>query len=923
MTMIEMTAPAPSIDGAKARASLPFPYLWAKAGNSEGQFHPLICHLLDVGAVAKAMLARSVPLSVQRRLGTIGSDAFLAASCALHDLGKASPAFQAKRAELAKSVEENGLPVGRPANSEAAPHGLVTLWTLPRLLEDRKASYRTARELAAVLAAHHGLFPTDFQALTPYRELAGTNDKGTTAWDACRGQLVTEILAALGADVPCGEIGTDAAVLLAGLCSIADWIGSNTSWFPYAQADRYIDTSDYLRAAHDRASRAIDELHWNVWAPRQATFSELFQTTPRPLQLEAEAIANALEGQALVIVEAPMGEGKTEAALLIAQALAAKAGYGGFYFALPTQATANQMLSRLKAFLKQTMPPGDVNLQLVHSASLLDQQAGGAESAAEDISGIWDDADGEARVVAGEWFSQRKRGLLSPFGVGTVDQVLLAGLRTKHVFVRLFGLAGKIVIIDEAHAYDTYMSTVLDRTIQWLAALGASVIVLSATLPSRRRSELVSSWTQASVEVAQPDDCAGYPRITVVDRRSATSTTFEPSRRMTVRFIEKPWGLADPLQAQAFSAALVEAVKDGGCVAVVCNTVSEAQRLYRALMGQVEHEPGIWTGLAHSRFCAEDRARWERDLIRLFGPSPGARRPEKAILVATQVIEQSLDLDFDLLVTALAPIDLMLQRIGRLHRHQNARPAHMAVPTCWWFGPPADDAGLPNFTGWLSSRVYEPHLLLRSWLIALENETLTLPESIRTLVEAVYSNDSLNPPPELQAIWDKTLAMLQEHFRKAKDEARNRFLPPPRSGISLAELSWDPSSEDDEAHRSVQALTRLGLPTVQVICLWDREDGLSLHKDDEDVVDLFATPDIEQARKLLMRSLPLTLPPSRQDLTRALIDATPRSWRSSPWLRNAYLLRLNPYGAPVTIGGFDVVLDDELGLVLSRSISAL
>ena len=891
--------------------SLPSPWLWAKVGAAEGEFHPLACHLLDVGATAEAMLARAVPPVVRERLGTLGGDGSLAAWCGLHDLGKASPAFQAKRPDLAKRAEAHGLRVGRPTNPEAAPHGLVTSWALPELLEARGAHPHAARRLAAVLGAHHGLFPTNTQALNTRWKLAGTGP-----WVDCRDELVAEVLEVLGADVPGGELGVDVAVLLAGLCSVADWVGSNTSWFPYAPDGDPGGSAGYLLAARERASHALTDLYWGVWGPRPATFAELFEVAPRPLQVEAEALAATLEGQALVIVEAPMGEGKTEAALLLAQALAAKAGYGGLYFALPTQATANQMLRRLRSFLGHTMAPGVVNLQLLHGSAWLDRTAHDLASAATGIEGIWDDTDDEARVVAGEWFTHRKRGLLSPFGVGTVDQVLLAGLRTKHVFVRLFGLAGKVVIIDEAHAYDTYMSTVLDRTLQWLAALGASVIVLSATLPTRRRTELIASWGQAT---AGPTPLDGhYPLITTINRSSARSVTPKPSRTLKIRLAEKPWDLACPLEVEAVSATLVEAVADGGCVAAVCNTVGGSQKLYRAVLDRAERIPGLWTGLAHSRFCAEDRARWEEDLMRLFGPPLGAQRPQKAVLVATQVIEQSLDLDFDLLVTELAPIDLMLQRIGRLHRHERPRPQPLATPMCWWFGPPADEAGLPRFWGWPSSYVYEPHVLLRSWLVARGTSTIDLPGSVRRLVEAVYGED-LGPPPELKALWDETLAQLRKDLAGAQAEAKARFLPPPRSDLELAELSWGPSLEDDDAHPAVQALTRLGPPTAQIVCLWGLQKDPSFDRDGTEVVDLSSVPSPEHVRRLLARALPLALPPSRRDLADALTEATPRVWRRSPWLRTARLLRLDPEGAPVRLGGFDLRLDDDLGLVIGKA----
>ena len=456
-----------------------------------------------------------------------------------------------------------------------------------------------------------------------------------------------------------------------------------------------------------------------------------------PLQVEVEGLAATLDGPALFIIEAPMGEGKTEAALLLAQALAFAVGYGGFYFALPTQATANQMLERLVAFLAGSLGTGTVNLQLMHGAAWLNPTAQQLRAgAAVDLESVFDDSDPHARVVAAEWFTHKKRGLLSPFGVGTVDQVLLAGMRAKHVFVRLFGLAGKVVVIDEAHAYDTYMSTVLDRTIEWLGALGASVVVLSATLPTSRRSELVTAWERGTGVSVSPNETAdAYPLVTKVDAGGVRLMTPAATEDRTVRLVEQLWKMSEPV---AIAEALFTAVGDGGCVAALCNTVAEAQGLYRAVLDRDGDEPELWTGLAHSRFCADERANWEQDLRERFGPPPSRMRPERGILVATQVVEQSLDLDFDLLLTALAPIDLMLQRIGRLHRHARTRPARWQQPTCWWIGPPLDETDLPLLREWPSAAVYDAHLLLRSWVLCRQCAAIELPGDLRRLIDAVY-----------------------------------------------------------------------------------------------------------------------------------------------------------------------------------------
>lgn len=880
--------------------------LWAKAG-PDG-FHPLLCHLLDVGATTEALLGGSVPRAVGQQLIGLSDRRSIAAWCALHDLGKASPAFQSKRPELAARIEEDGLRVGSPTTPEKGPHGLVTVWTLPELLVNRGAHRLGARQVAEIVGAHHGLFPTPNQQLTVLHSLAGTGE-----WSECRGALVGSVLAAFDAEVPRQPVSPAQGVLLAGLCSVADWIGSNATWFPYASTTV---PNAYLTEARRHAAEALDELRWSPWNAQTAAFSDLFPNIgpARPLQAEAETLAQELDGPTLIIMESPMGEGKTEAALVLAQALADRVGYGGFYMALPTQATANQMLSRLADFLARTLPEQIVHLQLIHGSAWLNSIANELRLAAEtDVNEVYDDADRHGRVVTAEWFTQRKRGLLSPFGVGTVDQVLLAGLRAKHVFVRLFGLAGKVVIIDEAHAYDTYMSEVLDRTVEWLGALGASVIVLSATLPTSRRSELERAWASGiGLSSASSDVDKAYPLVTRVDKRGLTTSSPPASKSACVALVERPWNLAEGTGTEGLAAALIEAVENGGCVGVVCNTVASAQALFTAVDRHCEDD--TWRRLAHSRFCAEDRAHWEAAVTTAFGPI-GGPRPRRAILIATQVIEQSLDVDFDLLVSELAPIDLLAQRIGRLHRHPHPRPQPWAEPTCWWLGPPVTN-GVPRLRRWPTGWVYDHHLLLRSWLVARDRKHMDLPGDLRALVEAVYGEGVLHPPPELAELWAETADALARKLARARAEATARFLPRPLRDLDLAELSWDPTLEDDDAHPALQALTRLGRPSLTVVCLFDVGGVVSLTRDGSRPVDLGSVPTAAMAQLFLSRSVPVSHPRFLRGLDE-LDGARPPAWSDSPWLRSSRVLRLQPDDTVVAIGDVGVRLDDRLGLVIA------
>ena len=293
------------------------------------------------------------------------------------------------------------------------------------------------------------------------------------------------------------------AMALAGMISVADWIGSMKQSFPFAATDGALpdpfDFDGYAVAAAANAEIAIKELRWVNHALRDApkAFKSLFPSIvePNDLQCAAAHVGEALDGPTLVIIEAPMGEGKTEAALYLAEAAATRLGQTGSYFALPTQATSNQMFSRVREFLTRVLG-GEVNLQLLHGhADLSAEFQALREAGSRSFTPIYDEnGNPSTTVVAAEWFTYRKRGLLAPFGVGTVDQALMAVLRARHFFVRMFGLGGKTIVIDEVHAYDVYMSTLMERLLEWLAASGSSVFLLSATLPSGRREALTSAY---------------------------------------------------------------------------------------------------------------------------------------------------------------------------------------------------------------------------------------------------------------------------------------------------------------------------------------------------------------------------------------------------------------------------------------------
>ena len=438
---------------------------------------------------------------------------------------------------------------------------------------------------------------------------------------------------------------------LAGLTSVADWIGSDENFFP---AESGVVETDAATIAQ-RAITTIGFVAPEVTAG--LSFHDLFhdeqrpdiQFTPNEMQLRA---ISTITAPGVYVIEAPMGTGKTEAALGAAYQLLADKKARGIYFALPTQATSNRMHRRMAEFVRR-IAPTTVGSRIIHGNSwLLEQELGFSPAA----SGKQDAAN-DARIGR-DWFASAKRALLAPFGVGTVDQALLGVVAAKHFFVRHYALAGKVVILDEIHSYDIYTGTLIDKLISTLEGLGCTVIVLSATLTGKRRSQIVWSGDEEDSNENLP-----YPLIT--GRRENKPFPPVPAAPPPPRDVEVVFEASDDAVKEAVALA-----ENGGCVLWICNTVGSAQEQYqrfRAVAGE-----RFRLGLLHSRFPFWRREELEDEWMERLGKN-GATRCA-SILVSTQIVEQSVDLDADLLVTELAPTDMLLQRTGRLWRHERGRP---------------------------------------------------------------------------------------------------------------------------------------------------------------------------------------------------------------------------------------------------------
>ncbi|RYU60563.1 CRISPR-associated helicase Cas3' [Methylolobus aquaticus] len=863
--------------------------LWAKSGEVQG--HGLLAHMLDVAAVAEALLHRESEKTLEWAAQAFGlplssTPRWLAAMAGLHDFGKGIPGFQAKWPEGQTLDEAAGLPFS-PVSRTVARHDVASAALLRRVFSARFPEAAWIDPITQALAAHHGYMPKSSEIANGKPRYEGG------AWLEAREALFAAYWQTLVPEQSpsATAIELPAVAWLAGLTSVADWIGSNQDWFPPGERDRTL--SGHYQRSLEPADRALSEIGWPRFhrllqceADSHALVRRILnraQIQARPLQLAADRLLARSKGPALMIVEAPMGEGKTELAFLAHLRLQAANGHRGLYVALPTQATGNAMFDRALTFLQGCSPDIQLDMQLVHAGALLDSRV----HRLRDV-----DHSPRESVSASAWFSQRKRPLLSPYGVGTVDQALFATLHVKHHFVRLWGLANRVVVLDEVHAYDTYTSGLIAALLRWLRAMNCSVVLMSATLPAKTRAAFLGAWGATGAPELP------YPRVLMTREAEVIGEHVECRPLAPVAIV----GIAEGLDM--LRDAGLEALSGGGCGAVIVNTVQRAQDLYRLMQEDCTGDTELL--LFHARYPADERSERERQVLAYFGNSADCRRPARALLIATQVVEQSLDVDFDFMLTDLAPVDLLLQRAGRLHRHFRVRPIQHREPRLFVAGFQRERE--PELIGTAWGFVYDPYVLYRTWGIAGKETVWHLPQDIDRLVQAVYGD--VEWEDENRAEFAKKLdRALGEHFaeiQKQRQQAINVSLDAaaePQNAYTSA-----PRANEEREGEGLPVVTRLGEEGLAVVPVHVTDGGWCLFAG-EPPFDPNVEFDDALARRLFQRQVRL----SRKDVVLALAaESVPAGFESHPLVRNLKPLRL--CNSEAAFGKLRVRLDSELGI---------
>lgn len=843
--------------------------------------------------------------------------------------------------ELVDAMERSGLSSPTLPRSERLHHSLTGQVVVDEwLIEAYGYHCYRAQALASVIGGHHGAPPHEGQSDSVRR----TRALGDDAWHQVQVEVLermTEITEA--APVLRGlsrrKLTLPVLIDLSALVIVADWIASDSDNFPY----------DLSRSSAERLADALP--HLDLRAPWQPTllddpsvlFAERFPhlrgTDPSELQSAAVLAATAAHEPPMLVIEAPTGSGKTEAALLAAEVLAGRFGAGGVFVALPTMATSNAMFGRVLRWVEAWPGPTHPTMHLAHGKAALNEDFATLrrESVAQ---AVYDDEgrhvdSGSARVSS--WLSGRKKGLLANVVVGTIDQVLMGALQARHLALRHLALSSKVVVVDEVHAADTHMRSFLVRMLDYLGAYGTPVILLSATLPPLQRTELVTAYqtgrhragtqpggglTTRRPRGAVPADAPAssgpgpeeYPVITVVDRQVTHQILPGSDIVRAVRLVPVDDDL--DLLCERLRSELAE----GGCAAVVRNTVRRAQDTFDALRGVFGEDVRLF----HSRFLACDRAARERELAEVLGP--GDERPHRLVVVGTQVLEQSLDIDVDLMVTDLAPADLMVQRLGRLHRHPRHRPAGLATPRCLvtgveWQG----DAPVPVTA---STRVYAEATLLRSLAVLrtfLDGEVLSLPEQGPHLVHTAYDPD-LPAPDGWEAAWQAADESLRETEASSRERATSFQIAELGAATSL--VGWTSAPAEDGREEVGRAQVRDSEDGIEVVVV--RRDqgghlhsmpGASRHADQQLPYELDDRDGLTRHLATCTVGLPQALTqPWTWERTVTELERFPEGdhWQGSRWLRGQLPLVLDET-LTCELNGHHVTYDAERGLDVTKT----
>ena len=874
--------------------------LWGKKkidkNTKQEMWLPLIVHLIDTQNTIEYLYENWLN-DLQRQLLQVSNDEedtrklvrFLGG---IHDIGKATPAFQTKKSydnseeldrDLIEKLERvgfNNLSHLEMASPKATPHNIAGARLLTEISREDKLNI----SVAGIINAHHGWYEEDMRAgkIRGNKNNYFQSNDMEPVWRDVQNEIIDYILKRAGyenlAEVP--KVNEAQVVILTGLVTMADWLASgeylgkeSEPMFSLIPLDKGVDDLN-LEERFENAMTLWDaQDNWepNAFLEASDYYKKYWSFEPREVQRKTTEFVKSLKNPSFVIIESGTGSGKTELALTLAEILSAEKGADGVFFALPTQATTNAMFQRVTEWLTTITKSEDIKTAetLLHGKAQFNKEYNDLPQ----LSGI---DDNEGGVGTQSWFSGKKS-ILSKFNVGTIDHILSMGLAQRHLFLKHLGLSGKVVILDEVHAYDAYMGSYLEKVLNWLAAYHVPVIALSATLPKETRKKLLESYYKYQAEDMEISDIednswqenTSYPLVTAIDGKQIVQfDNFTKSIETNIK-VER---LNDDIETVAKSA--LKKVENGGIAGIIVNTVKRAQEIYEQIPKEIP------TIILHSAFLATDREKIEQKLQQAIGKR--GKRPDKMIVIGTQVLEQSLDIDFDVLFTDIAPMDLLLQRIGRLHRHQRVRPTGLEEPVVYVL-----DQGTLGEYGDANESIYEKYILTKTDYFL--PKVIVSPKDISTLVQKVYEETKDKIVPNLQEL--KEAFDINKNNKITKAETYQIEYPKFEELNPLNELIDGKPMLDLKDEQKAQATVRDIKETIEVILLKEDEEGEIELIDGRKLRDATSK---EIAQQLIRLPHSVTYDVGKTiDVLESETQATFPEWQQDNWLRGSLALVLN------------------------------
>ncbi|TLQ19670.1 CRISPR-associated helicase Cas3' [Lentilactobacillus parafarraginis] len=918
--------------------------LWAKKSfeNNQQLWLPLITHLTDTSNVINWLYTHWLSekqrelLLVQQSPNETSEEAdadtqklikFIGFS---HDIGKATAAFQEKQSyirddsldnQLLEKLARSGFSnlEDKLSNPRASPHALAGEAILEKM--------KVPKSIGAIIGGHHGK-PAEFapkkqiSTYTANYYLSDNDPKIQAVWKQTQKDLFDYGLKLSGyqsvAEIP--DVNQPQAVILEGLLIMADWLASSE----YLDAGKTIPLFPLISL--DQSYEDVDSTHrfrnaitnWkrsDEWVPQKVStdqdpYKARWGFDARPVQKTITDAISKTHDPGMVIVEAPTGLGKTEIALVAAEQLAYIDGEDGVFMGLPTQATTNAMFDRVNDWLEKLAESQDetVSIKLMHGKAQFNRHYQELPSASNVDDPDAPDNKDLGSVTVNSWFSGKKS-ILTKFTVGTIDHLLLMALKQKHLFLRHLGLSGKVVVIDEVHAYDAYMNQYLYRAITWLGAYHVPIVILSATLPKEKRNALIDAYLEGKYGRKNPKgfdaptdwrQTEAYPLLSILDGKKLKQVT-----EFKGKSDQKPFKLQikkiNPDDEELIQDVLAK-ISDGGIAGIVVNTVKRAQKLAELVPKDVK------LMILHSSFTAPGREIQEETLQKAIGK--GGKRPPKMIVIGTQVLEQSLDIDFDVLYTDIAPIDLILQRAGRLHRHQIDRPKQLQKPQLFVMG-----INGPGDYGDANKAVYQTYLLMKTDYFL--NDSIAIPDDVSKLVQAVYdqTNDdeiSESDMPEL----NRAKKAFFDYIHKESEKADVFRIDEPQDDETIHNWLGHAQPDIDKDEQRAAAAVRDIKETLEVVLLQHTNQGDFLITDGNpahrrSIKDVSPRDIAEQ----LIR-IPAAVTPNISDAIDALEKVTSKyypDWQQDVWLKGALALPLDE-NLSANLGDWQLRYSPKFGL---------